>query len=623
MEQAIQVFVFIPLLGFILSLFFSNKQEKNIAIITIGIIGIQLVSLLIFIALWFINGSDVLDYKHITFYKEESIEIFLDFYFDKITATFSLLGAFITLLVVIFSKYYLHRDSGFKRFFNTVLLFYFGYNVVVFSGNFETLFIGWEFLGITSFLLIAFYRDRYLPVKNGLKTISLYRLGDICLILALWMSHHLWHQNITFFQLNDLQLVSAHINEHSYYSVFIILMIVIAASIKSAQFPFSSWLPRAMEGPTSSTAIFYGSLSVHLGVFLLLRTYTYWQTIFSIKIIIIVIGIVTAIVANSIARVQSTVKTQIAYSSITQIAIMFIEVALGWHTLVLLHLCGNALLRTYQLLVSPSVLGYLIHDQFFSYSPKMYISKSSLLTKINNGIYILSIKEWNMDTFMYNYLWSPFKWIGKKMKFISYNVSIVMLSILFISGLLFFILSKNISHEVDEDLHLFFAFIGLLLVLKSFVVRESGLKAWFLIIMSQLFNVLSIALMNDQYEYLEITIYLISLLVAAIVGFVCLVRLQAYEKTIDLNSFNGHLYDHPRLANLFLIACLGFVGLPFTPSFIGIDLMFSHIDKNEYVLIAFTALNFLLLEISVLRIYARLFLGPDKKKTHPIAYRSS
>jgi NADH:ubiquinone oxidoreductase subunit 5 (subunit L)/multisubunit Na+/H+ antiporter MnhA subunit len=191
MEQAIQVFVFIPLLGFILSLFFSNKQEKNIAIITIGIIGIQLVSLLIFTALWFINGADVLDYKHITFYKEESIEIFLDFYFDKITATFSLLGAFITLLVVIFSKYYLHRDSGFKRFFNTVLLFYFGYNVVVFSGNFETLFIGWEFLGITSFLLIAFYRDRYLPVKNGLKTISLYRLGDICLILALWMSHHL------------------------------------------------------------------------------------------------------------------------------------------------------------------------------------------------------------------------------------------------------------------------------------------------------------------------------------------------------------------------------------------------------------------------------------------------
>ncbi len=77
------------------------------------------------------------------------------------------------------------------------------------------------------------------------------------------------------------------------------------------------------------------------------------------------------------------------------------------------------------------------------------------------------------------------------------------------------------------------------------------------------------------------------------------------------------------MANLFLIACLGFVGMPFTPSFIGIDLMFSHIDKNEFILIILTSLNFLVLEISVLRIYARLFLGPSKKKTHPIAFISS
>lgn len=623
MEQALQIFVFIPLFGFILSLFFSNKQEKAVTGVAISVISIHLLLLFAYTIYWMVNGFENIDYKHFTFYKEDTIEIFLDFYFDKITATFSILGDFISLLIIIFSKYYLHRDSGFKRFFNTVLLFYFGYNVIVFSGNFETLFIGWEFLGITSFLLIAFYRDRYLPVKNALKTISLYRLGDICLILALWMSHHLWHENITFLQLTNVQLVVAHITEHSYYVVFIVLMIVIAASIKSAQFPFSSWLPRAMEGPTSSSAIFYSSLSVHLGVFLLLRTYPYWETILGIKVLIIVIGILTTLIASSIAKVQSTVKTQIAYSSIAQIGLMFIEVALGWHAIALVHLTGNALLRSYQLLVSPSVLGYLIHDQFFSYTPKPFNLKSDFTTKILNGLYLLNIKEWNMDSFLYNYLWNPFKWIGKKLNFISHKLSIVVLSVLFVSGLLFFILSKNISHEVDEDLHLFFAFIGLLLVLKSFVVRGSGLKAWFLVIMSQLFNILSIALMNDKYEYLEITIYLISLLVCASVGFLCLNKLKWYEKKIDLDTFSGHLYDHPRLANLFLIASLGFVGLPFTPSFIGIDLMFSHIDKNEYVLIAITALNFLVLEIAVLRIYARLFLGPNKKKTHPIAYRSS
>lgn len=623
MEQSLQIFVFIPLLGFIVSLFFLNKHEKSITTVAISIVCIHLLLLLLFTTNWVLNGFENIDYKHFTFYKEGTIEIFLDFYFDKLTATFSILGDFILLLILIFSKYYLHRDSGFKRFFNTILLFYFGYDVVIFSGNFETLFIGWEFLGITSFLLIAFYRDRYLPVKNALKTISLYRLGDICIILALWMSHHLWHQNITFLQLQNTLLVTEHINENSYYAVFIVLMIVIAASIKSAQFPFSSWLPRAMEGPTSSSAIFYGSLSVHLGAFLLLRTYPYWETISSIKILIIIIGVLTTLIASSIAKVQSTVKTQIAYSSIAQIGLMFVEIALGWHIIALIHITGNALLRSYQLLVSPSVLGYLIHDQFFSYSPKIISGNNSFNKKLLNGLYLLNIKEWNMDGFLYNYLWNSFKWIGKRLNFISHKISITILSVLFISGILFFILSKNISHEVDEDLHLFFAFIGLLLVLKSFVVRGSGQKAWFLVIMSQLFNILSIALMNDEYEYLEITIYLVSLLTCAIVGFLCLSKLKWYEKTIDLDCFSGHLYDHPRLANLFLIACLGFVGLPFTPSFIGIDLMFSHIDKNEYVLIVITALNFLVLEISVLRIYARLFLGPNKKKTHPIAYKSS
>jgi len=90
-----------------------------------------------------------------------------------------------------------------------------------------------------------------------------------------------------------------------------------------------------------------------------------------------------------------------------------------------------------------------------------------------------------------------------------------------------------------------------------------------------------------------------------------------------LDDFYGHIYHHPKLAFVFLLACFAFVSLPFTPSFIGIDLMFTHIDKEEYLLITMTTINFLVLELSVLRIYARLFLGPHKKQTHPIAYRSS
>lgn len=623
MDQLLQFFILLPFLGFLLSLLFRQKNENAIATTTITTVGIQLFVLVLFILNWISNGTPTLDIKHFTFYKENNVEIFIDLYFDKITAVFAFVGSMITFLVAIFSRFYLHRDSGFKRFFNTLLFFFFGYSLVIFSGNFETMFIGWEFLGITSFLLIIFYRDRYLPVKNGLKTISLYRLSDVCLMLSLWMSHHVWHENITFIKLNDLNAVATHIQEHHYYVYFIILMIIIAAAIKSAQFPFSSWLSRAMEGPTTSSAIFYGSLSAHIGVFLLLRTYPYWESLLSIKIIIITLGTITAIIATLIARVQSSVKTQIAYSSIAQIGLMFIELALGWHILVLIHFTGNAFLRTYQLLVSPSVLGYLIHDQFFSYIPKQYGANKSFINKLSNSIYVLSLKEWNLDYFQFKYLWSPFKWIGRKLNFLGHKTVLISLILIYIFGLVIFLNDAYIPKQIDDFLHVFFAFIGMILILKSFSKRTNAIAVWFMIIASQFYILLAIAFLNDQYEYTEILIYISGLSIAACGGFYSLYKLRAIEKNINLNDFYGYNHDHPKYGFWFLISCLAFVGLPFTPTFIGVDLMFSHIDKNEYFLIAIIAISFLFIEISVLRIYARLFLGPNKKLNHPIAYRSS
>ncbi len=619
MVQLLQFFILAPLIGFTISLFFRNRNENAIAGIAITTMGFQLVGLAIFIVNWILQGSNLLDIKHFTFYKEGNVEIYIDLFFDKLTAVFAFVGTLITFLVTIFSRFYLHRDSGFKRFFNTLLLFFFAYCIVIFSGNFETLFIGWEFLGITSFLLIIFYRDRYLPVKNGLKTISLYRLGDVCLILAMWMSHHLWHENITFLKLNNLDLVSLHIQEHSYYTSFILVMIVIASAIKSAQFPFSSWLPRAMEGPTTSSAIFYGSLSAHIGVFILMRTFPYWESVLSIKILVISIGLITAIVATLIARVQSSVKTQIAYGSIAQIGIMFVEVALGWHILALIHFSGNAFLRTYQLLVSPSVLGYMIHDQFFSYVPKQY----GKANKLTNSIYLLSLKEWNLDAFQFRFLWFPFKWIGRKLNFLSSKAVLISIVIFYFIGIFCFLNEELIPKQLDEILHLFFAFIGMLLILKSFAKRTDALVVWFMIIASQFYILLSIAFLNDEYEFIEILLYTSGLSIAAITGFYTLYKLKEIEKNIDLNDFYGYNHEHPKFGFWFLISCLAFVGLPFTPTFIGVDLMFNHIEKDEYLIIAITTISFLFVEISVLRIYARLFLGPSKKQNHPIAYRSS
>jgi NADH:ubiquinone oxidoreductase subunit 5 (subunit L)/multisubunit Na+/H+ antiporter MnhA subunit len=400
-------------------------------------------------------------------------------------------------------------------------------------------------------------------------------------------------------------------------------MITMAASIKSAQFPFSSWLPRAMEGPTTSSAVFYGSLSVHLGVFLLLRTHNYWESVLTIKIIVIAIGAFTAVIATLIAHVQSTVKTQIAYSSVAQIGLMFIEVALGWHLLALIHFSGNAFLRTYQLLVSPSVLGYMIHEQFFNYSPKKYKTQFSFTDKLSNSVYVLSIREWNMDQFLKKVLWDPFKFIGSKFQFLSTRSGIAGFALLFLIGILLFLFNQHIPAKVDQNLHLLFSFIGTLLILMAFTEKQDALKAWYLIIVSQSYIVLSIAQLNDEYEYYEILLYVCGLLFAAIAGIIILRKLKSAEKDLQLNDFYGHIYHHRRWGTWFLVACLAFVGLPFTPSFIGIDLMFSHVDHDEYILITLTSISFLVLELTVLRIYARLFLGPHKRQTHPIAYRSS
>ncbi len=162
----------------------------------------------------------------------------------------------------------MHRDEGYKRFFNTILLFATAYNFIILAGNFETLFIGWEIKGICSFILIAFYRNRYLPVKNAFKAVTNYRISDVALMLAMWMMHHLTHQNINFSQLGEAKEIANAANQTG-MAIFIVCMIILPATIKSAQFPFTTWLPRAMEGPTASSAIFYGSLSVHIGVFLI------------------------------------------------------------------------------------------------------------------------------------------------------------------------------------------------------------------------------------------------------------------------------------------------------------------------------------------------------------------
>jgi NADH-quinone oxidoreductase subunit L len=622
MTFLLQFFILFPLAGFVVSLLIPRKKETIISWAAFSSVGMHLFGATLFLVFWLMKGHPTLNIKDIELYQTIDYSFFIDFYFDKVTAVYLMVGAVLTFLVTIYSRYYMHRESGYKRFFNTILFFYLGYNTVIFSGNLETLFIGWEILGLSSFLLIAFYRDRYLPVKNAVKVFSIYRIGDVGLILAMWMTHHLFHENITFLKLNNYDLVHEHILNHSWVGIFISLMILISAAAKSAQLPFSSWLPRAMEGPTPSSAIFYGSLSVHLGVFLLLRTFPFWEHQLSVRIIIVLLGLFTSIVATGIARVQSSVKSQIAYSSIAQIGLIFIEVAAGFEKLALIHFAGNAFLRTYQLLVSPSVVTYLIREQFYNFIPRANSIEDSLPKRIEYTYYMLCLKEWNLDSLMYRYLWNPLKWLGKQFDFLTLQRVIIFGIPAYLIGLFIVYNEDLIPENIERYLPFLFSLIALAMVLKAFTERKHARMSWLLIVMTHFWVALAIAF-NEHFNFNQIHIYLSGIAVSGVLGFLCLRWLKFHEGSIDLDQFHGHSYRHPKFAITFLLACLGVSGFPITPTFVGEDLIFTHIHEDQPVLAFIIALCFIIDGLAIIRMYARVFLGPHVKSIYEMAYRSS
>lgn len=623
MEQYIQLFILIPLLGFLAILILPAVKEKSITTVVLSFLGLHILAFFMFSILWFVDGRHPISEHFMNIYQSKEFNFSLLFYFDTIAFAYMAVSSILVFLVVIFNKFYLHRDHGFKRFFAILMLFYLGLNFIVFSGNFETIFVGWEIFGITSFLLIGYYRDRFLPVKNAFKVLSIYRLGDISMLIAIWLCHHLLHENITYIKLGDSSYVTNALMHNYGWGVLISILFLLAAMIKSAQFPFSTWLPRAMEGPTTSSAIFYGSVAVHLGVFLLLRTYPLWEVLMPVKVLIIIIGFITALVASSISNVQPTVKTQIAYSSIAQIGLIFVEVALGFHVLAMVHFAGNAFLRSYQLLVSPSVLSYLIHHQFFHFEPKETEVMSPWKQKLRNTLFILSVKEWNLDFLQFKYLWRPFKWLGNKLHFLDNKIFIFILGGFYVIGLSFLVISGRTLHPVYHQFFtMAYSVIGVILVLKAFVERGDAKQAWSMIVVSQLFVALSIS-MNENIGIGQIVIFLSGTIFCGVLGYLSLIRISTFENNVSLHNLHGHIYEHPKIGLVFLIASLGLAGFPFTPTFLGIDLIFTHIHPNQILLVLLTSVSYVFIELAVIRIYTRVFLGPHIKNYHEIAYKTS
>ncbi|MFN6192588.1 MAG: proton-conducting transporter membrane subunit [Planctomycetota bacterium] len=273
---------------------------------------------------------------------------------DALSLPFSLFAAALVGLIGAFSQRYLHREAGYFRFHLMLALFGAGVQVVVLSGGIDQLFFGWELVGLTSALLIAFFHERPKPVEHGLRAFVTYRLCDIGLIgAAVWLHHAVG--TAAFVRVEGAPWAGVHVPDAG--AAWIAGLLLLWASMgKSAQAPLGGWLPRAFEGPTPSSAIFYGAISIHLGPYLLLRSAPLLDANPGFAALVAAVGGVTALHGTLVGRVQTDIKCVLAYASMTQVGLILVGIGCGLRHLAVLHIVGHALVRSLEILRSPSLL---------------------------------------------------------------------------------------------------------------------------------------------------------------------------------------------------------------------------------------------------------------------------
>jgi NAD(P)H-quinone oxidoreductase subunit 5 len=266
---------------------------------------------------------------------------------DRLSLPFLGMTVVLAGLIGRFSATYLHRESGFFRFFLLLHLFAFGSLIAFAAGSFDLLVGGWEIVGITSVLLIAFFQLRTAPVENALRVFAVYRACDIGLLVGVFTMHH-WAGTASF--TGGFPYLGAD------RASTVCLLLLLAAAGKAAQVPFSGWLPRAMEGPTPSSAIFYGAISIHAGAYLLLRLQPILAQSRLASAMVVAVGLATAIYGTMSGRASADAKTSLAFASLTQVGVVFVEIGMGLKWIAVAHILGHATVRTLQFLRAPSML---------------------------------------------------------------------------------------------------------------------------------------------------------------------------------------------------------------------------------------------------------------------------
>ncbi len=341
-----------PLLAFAINGLLGPRYLKK-ATGVIGSAGI-LAAFLLTVWLW-VEG----EYGEATLFEwlaSGSLVIDIGFLVDKLTVVMLLVVTGVSFLVHVYSIGYMANDGSFARFFAWLPLFVFSMVMLVMANNFLSLFVFWELVGVCSYLLIGFWHDRESANNAAMKAFLVNRVGDFGFAIAIFMIF--WN-----FRTLEYGSVFTQVGQMDPEVVLVIaLLLFVGAMGKSAQFPLHIWLPDAMEGPTPVSALIHAATMVTAGVYMVARMALIFEVHTTALLVVGGVGAFTALFAATIAVAQTDIKRVLAYSTVSQLGLMFLALGAGVYTAAIFHLATHAFFKALMFLGSGNVI-HAMHDE--------------------------------------------------------------------------------------------------------------------------------------------------------------------------------------------------------------------------------------------------------------------
>lgn len=353
--------VLFPLIGFILLAAGRNKLSENVAaIIGVGSVGLSALFALI-AGLAFSNSGETVFIQHLwTWFSVGGFEPGFSLQLDGLSLLMMGMVTGVGFLIHIFASWYMRGEEDYARFFSYFNLFVASMLLLVLGDNLALLFLGWEGVGLCSYLLIGFYYSNPANGWAAIKAFTVTRVGDVFLLIALFL---LYQQFGTLNIQYIVENAAAVMTQSSSLSIWTALMLFLGAAGKSAQIPLQTWLADAMAGPTPVSALIHAATMVTAGVYLCCRMFSVMEMAPEVMQFISITGAVTLLVAGFAALVQTDIKRILAYSTMSQLGYMFMAVGAEAYQAGLFHMLTHAFFKALLFLSSGAVILAYHHEQ--------------------------------------------------------------------------------------------------------------------------------------------------------------------------------------------------------------------------------------------------------------------